>query len=367
MLLLMLTLVAAVAGAEPVTVYVAPNGSDAASGREPQTPVATIARAQEIARAARQGSTDGYKLVLRGGTYYLPQTVTFGPEDSGSQEVPTQLVAFGGEQVRLVAGRDLSQEVWQPWKGRIKQLDLTTVGLGGRVFRQLFCGRERQAMARTPNFDPSDPHGGKWALTEAAAEAGSKRVFKYAAGDMKPWADLSQAEVFIFHSYNYYATIVPLVAVDAAGRVARLGQDTYDVIQGDGAERYFVQGLFEELDAPGEWHLDRKNSVLSFWPPDGSSESATPIEVPLAEHVVAIDGAKHVLIRGLTLEVSEGGAVDIHGATACRVVGCKVGHCGVGGRSEAGRHGRTSAAWASSRPPTVPPSAMTSTTRAAMA
>jgi len=112
--LLLLALVAAAACAAPVTVYVAPNGSDAASGLKPQSPVATIARAQEIARAARQGSTDGYKLVLRGGTYYLSQTVAFGSDDSGSEQVPTQLVAFRGERVRLVAGRDLSQEVWQP-------------------------------------------------------------------------------------------------------------------------------------------------------------------------------------------------------------------------------------------------------------
>lgn len=330
---------AAAASAAPVTVYVSPTGNDAASGLTPETPVATLARGQEIARAARQGAQaarqnapQGYKLILRSGTYYLPQTLAFGPEDSGTEAAPTQLLAFKGEQVRLVAGRDLSKEAWQPWKGEVKQLDLKAIGLGGRVFRQLFFGGERQPMARTPNFDPSDPHGGRWALVEAAVEKDSRRAFRYAPGDMKPWADLSQAEVFIFHSYNYYNTIVPLASVDAEKRLAGLGGDNYDVIQGDGAERYFVQGLLDELDAPGEWYLDRKTSVLYLWPPKYPSgpiaSRREPIEVPLAEHAITMDNAGHVLIQGLTIEVSEGGAVDMHGCTGCRVVGCTVGHCG---------------------------------------
>jgi parallel beta-helix repeat protein len=68
-------------------------------------------------------------------------------------------------------------------------------------------------------------------------------------------------------------------------------------------------------------------------PENASGTAATtrdPIEIPLAEHVIAIDKASDILIQGLTVEVSEGGAIDIHGSTNCRVVGCKVGHCGVG-------------------------------------
>ncbi|MEI6500589.1 MAG: PDZ domain-containing protein, partial [Armatimonadota bacterium] len=121
LVILALLLIAAAALAAPVTVYVSPTGNDAASGLKPETPVATLAKAQEIARAARQGSAEGYKLVLRGGSYYLPATLAFGPEDSGTEQAPTQVVPFKGETVRLVAGRDLRKEAWQPWQGEIKQ------------------------------------------------------------------------------------------------------------------------------------------------------------------------------------------------------------------------------------------------------
>ncbi|MEN6302708.1 MAG: right-handed parallel beta-helix repeat-containing protein [Armatimonadia bacterium] len=337
LLALLVILLASTCLAAPVTVYVSPTGNDAASGLKPDQPVATITKAMEIARAARCTASEGYKVVLRGGTHYLPATVAFTAADSGTAQAPTQLVAFKGERVRLVAGRDLRRgrasagpDGWKPWKGGILQLDLKPLGLEGKLFRQLFYNGERLPMARTPNFDPADKHAGKWAYVEAAVEKDSRRVFRYAPGDMKPWQDLSQAEVFFFHSYNYYNTIVPLVSVDADRRLARLGQDTYDIIRGEGAERYYVQNVLEELDAPGEWYLDRKTSILYLYPPAGGAFDQASIEVPLAEHVISLDNASHVTIQGLALEVSEGGAVDLHDCTCCRVVACSVGHCGVG-------------------------------------
>lgn len=308
-----------------VTMHVSPTGKDAASG-DKTAPVATIGKAMELARARRGDDRAGYRLILRGGTYYLPQMIQFGPQDSGTAKAPTEIVAYPGETVRLVAGRRLTG--WQPWQGNILQLDLKTLGLEGAVFRQLFCNRQRQVMARTPNHDPADPHNGQWAYVEAAVEKGSSKVFRFAPGDMQAWQNMSQAEVFLYHSYNYYNTIVPLVSVDPEQRLARLGQNTYDEIKGEGAERYYVQNVLEELDAPGEWYLDRKTSVVYFYPPAGP---AGLVEVPLHEHVVHFTaGAEYVTVRGLTLEVSEGGAVHAQDASHCRIVGCKIGHCGVG-------------------------------------
>ena len=31
----------------------------------------------------------------------------------------------------------------------------------------------------------------------------------------------------------------------------------------------FVENIFEELDAPGEWYLDEKTATLYFYPPRG--------------------------------------------------------------------------------------------------
>ena len=69
--------------AAPVTVYVAPNGDDSRTG-DKAAPVATVGKAMELARAQRGGDKTGYRIILRAGTYYVPQTIQFRPEDSGT-------------------------------------------------------------------------------------------------------------------------------------------------------------------------------------------------------------------------------------------------------------------------------------------
>ena len=61
-------------------ICVAPGGDDAAAGTKDK-PLATLAAAQAAARAAK--AAGHVTVILREGTYYLPNTLIFGPEDSG--------------------------------------------------------------------------------------------------------------------------------------------------------------------------------------------------------------------------------------------------------------------------------------------
>ena len=44
---------------------------------------------------------------LRGGTYYLPQTLAFTPEDSGTKKTPVTYAAFPGEEPVISGGTRL--------------------------------------------------------------------------------------------------------------------------------------------------------------------------------------------------------------------------------------------------------------------
>ena len=330
------TAAAEVAPAAPpaAEVYVAPGGNDAWSGRlsEPNAgktdgPVATLGRAVELARAARGTRQDGYTVLVRAGTYYLPDTLALGPQDSGTAERPTRLAAWPGETPRLVAGRRLS--AWTPWKGAVVQCDLKAAGLGGVGFRELYCEGQRQVLARYPNLDSTEPNTKGWLYVEAPLTKGNAQSFLAYAGDLKPWADLSQAEVFEFHDVNYYNTVVAVKSVDPAEREVHLGAATYGAFAGNGAERYFFQNLLEELDAPGEWYLDRKTSVLYVWPP--APIATASVEVPTLDYAVHLQaGAAYVTIEGFTIEVARRTAVQVDEAQHCRVARCTIRNVGVG-------------------------------------
>ena len=77
--------------------YVAPTGSD----RNPGTlerPFASPGCAQQAAR-----QKPGWVL-LRGGTYYLPETLVFNARDSGTKAAPVVYQAYGDERPVLSGG-----------------------------------------------------------------------------------------------------------------------------------------------------------------------------------------------------------------------------------------------------------------------
>jgi len=92
--------------------------------------------------------------------------------------------------------------------------------------------------------------------------------------------------------------------VDRETCVITLAKNTsYDLRVGD---RYFVQNLFGELDSPGEWYLDREESVLYFWPPGDLAEG--DVFAPVTDTIVRMEGAKNVTVRGFTIEACDGDA-----------------------------------------------------------
>lgn len=106
-------------------------------------------------------------------------------------------------------------------------------------------------------------------------------------------------------------------------------------------DRYFVRNLLEELDAPGEWYLDRGSDTLYFWPPDDIARGGNvpdEVWVPVIGTIVAMKGANLLALRGFTVEACDGDAVRIHDCDDCVVAGCVIRNCGAWGVSIRGGH-----------------------------
>ena len=85
--------------------------------------------------------------------------------------------------------------------------------------------------------------------------------------------------------------------------------------------RYYALNLLDELDRPGEWYLDRKRSILYFYPPKPLADARVILST-LTDPMVVLNDASHVTLQGLKLETSYGEGVRIHGGTANLVAGC---------------------------------------------
>ncbi len=89
---------------------VAPAGDDARPGTASE-PFATLDRARRAVRELKREQPARKQPVvvrLRGGTYHLPQTLTFTPEDSGTPDAPVVYEAAPGEEPVLSAGQPVT-------------------------------------------------------------------------------------------------------------------------------------------------------------------------------------------------------------------------------------------------------------------
>ncbi len=117
---------------------VAPSGHDDAPGTAEQ-PFATPERALQAVRDLRLAETDPGPVTvsLRGGTYALRSTLTFGPADSGTVRSPVTYRSYPGERAVLSGGRRLPGP-WRPVPGKpYWQTAVPHTGRGPWVFNSL--------------------------------------------------------------------------------------------------------------------------------------------------------------------------------------------------------------------------------------
>ncbi len=323
--------------------HVSPGGNDRWTGRLPDAntartdgPFATLERARDELRRLRSASpavlppTETVTVHLRAGRHLLTRPFQLDARDSGTAAAPVVWRGYRDERPLIVGGRFITG--FTPHTGKILKADVGAQGFTGVVFRLLLCDGRQQILARYPNFDPENPYGGGFAYVagehvdmykEIPGE--DRRTLRFTAADDRAWAQPTEAEVIVFPRYNWWNNVVRIAALDRSTRTITLAADCSYAIRP--ADRYYVRNVREELDAPGEWYLDRVTSTLYFWPPDGADLGR--VFAPTLRTLVELGaGTAHVTLRGLVFEGCEGTAITFKGTTACRVVASTIRNVG---------------------------------------
>ena len=255
-------------------IYVAPSGSDSNDGSK-QSPLATIAAAQD---ALRKSQTLGQKpctVTLADGVYYLPEALVFTPEDSGSATFPVVYRAQNQARAVLSGGLKLDLQ-WRPYKNGIFQAQ-TPPDLD---IDQLFINSANQPMARYPNYDAAKKTD---AYQGYAADAFSK---DRAAN----WDDPVGGYIHAMHRSRWGGYHYRITGKNTKGEVTYEGGWQNNRQMGMHKQQRMVENIFEELDAPSEWFHDRGSNTLYYLPEPTTDLAKAVVEVVRLRHLVEIHG-----------------------------------------------------------------------------
>jgi hypothetical protein len=298
--------------------YVAPNGNDNWSGRldapnpsRNDGPFATLEHARRAVQSMRKSRRNAPIVVmLRGGTYFLGETLKLNSSDSGSADAPVVYEAYPGEKPVVSGGKLITG--WKTGSGRwTATLDPASY----QFFEQLFVNDERRYRPRTtkngylynegPVFVDSQSESCR-AFAQGRGQYACFDRFRFKPGDLREaYANITDVEINAFEKWTM--SKMRLKTVDTSSGIAYLTGATFQNPQDNGflrGHRYLVENVKEALSQPGEWYLDRGTSPwqLTYLAKPGETPEKDIVIVPQQPQIIVAENLSYVIFKGLAFE-----------------------------------------------------------------
>lgn len=342
---------------ECTQIFISPEGNDRGKGSL-ENPLRTIVGARNMVRKLRQGgklSDNGVVIWLKGGEYYLDDTVYFDNEDSGSLEAPVRIYAYKGEMVRLLGSKKIKYKWFEDTsdkitnliidkdaRDKIKMLDLKKhrltqygeLGHVGYVVRNqplppamVYIDKESMHLSRYPNTEN---------FNDIKNPVGLKQ-FTSASGRVKLWNSVEDIWIDGAVSKPWEWRKNKISCIDEKGTVTMVW-DFHSNITTD-KSRLFYYNIIEELDYPGEFYIDRKKDKLYIYLPQGTDEESDIRITQSDKTLIKLNNVKHLIFKGICFEGTRNSAIILDNNTEyVEIKDCEIHSCGLNGISVNGNN-----------------------------
>ena len=278
--------------------YVAPDGNDAANGSL-KTPLATIQNAIDKAQP-------GDVIYLLNGIYR--QSVAIKGK-SGKEGAPITLKAAPADLLSkkedsyglnkpVISGLDLLKLSWEA----TPQAGVYVASYTASSVQQLFFNGKPLLEARWPNT-PKDANG-DWDFFAhevwASADAEGNSYGNLACAELaKTGWDVTGAQAVLNVDHQFFTWTRPVLTHGAGSNTftyeKNLGDSVNKTDEGGLAgkwnhhNRFYLFGLKQFIDAPGEWFYDSKEQKLYVCSPNGKSPAEGTLEIKTREWALTAD------------------------------------------------------------------------------
>ena len=342
-------------------VYVSKSGNDSNPGTK-EAPLATVGRAVDAMRGAGPGT-----IRIGEGEYCLEQGIALDAKHGGTAELPLVIRGTEPGKTRLSgsrtvdAFRPISAEEAEPLVSEQAKQHVLVADLKRQGFPPLAAlpekhrahGREEVVFGDQPMQSARWPNEDFAVFTEvvdAGASAPTHWVqrdvyrpgsFRFPGDRANRWDFDRGVWLHGFWCYDWADEALKAGTYDPATGELRLAvKHAYGIgspRQKDSKRRFYALHVFEELDRPGEYYLDRENNRLYFWPPGDVTKK--PVRLTLCpKALVQADGVSHLVVRDLTIENGRDLGVELKNCRDCRIENCLVRNMGKSGINLSGSH-----------------------------
>ena len=347
------------------SLFVAPNAPAGGDGSA-KAPLASLRQARDAVRAARKAGKvaagQSVTITLAPGIYRLESPFELEAADSGEAGAPVVYRAATPGTARLHGGATLAPGDFRPVTdaGVLARLDpavrdkvlvcdvaaqgdfqpLRTSYGGVPVGPWLYVDGQPQTLARWPNGD--------WATFSKAVDKGlpdpkatdpalqKPHPGSFVCDDPRParWKLDEGVWLFGYWTHDWADEVIRVAGYDPEKKVIALaaphGYGIAGGTWGAAKRRFYALNLLEELDAPGEWYLDRAGKRLYYYPPAPLAQ-ASIVLATLSQPLVKLSAAKHVKLLGLRVEFGHGDGIVLRGCEGVEIAGCVVANLAGGG------------------------------------
>jgi hypothetical protein len=326
--------------------FVSTNGSDKNPGTK-EKPFATLDRAREAVRDAKKKQTSrSINVYLRKGYYQIEKTFVLEAEDSGNKNQSITYRSYGNEEVHLIGGKEISGFVPvkdpsilgrldEKCQDKVYQLDLKAKGindygeLSGRGFGkaitpshlELFYNNKPMTLARWPNNG--------WANIADTVIGKKDSCFRYDGDRPQKWSQTKDIWLHGYWTWDWADSYTKIGNIDFENRIISTlpPHGVYGYSKG---KRYYALNIFEELDEPGEYYMDRETGILYFYPPESLNNAKTFISL-LESPLISLHNTSYITFSNLIIEYTRGAGIEIIGGTKNLIAGCTIRNIGTVG------------------------------------
>lgn len=350
--------------------YVSPTGTNAGCGSKDR-PFATLEQAQSAVRALIAAGLDAPVTVTVAAGEYRTNGLVFDACDSGTEAFPIVYEAEG--KAIINGGVTLKGPAFMPLteserarlhgdaKEKVVRFDLTTLGLTradwgeicalgshgsaklydnailSPMWCELFFNDKRCNIARYPDEDflfTEEPVRGGDALEPTGLPKQDpkewyarrnplgdiRKIDKETALRVQSWKSLENVWLYGYPKYGWADDSTPVLSVNP--ETCEMETQYVSMFGIKPHAPYYFFNVFEELDAPGEWFLDRENGILYLYPPSDLASAEILLSIT-TDNLIRFDGASHITLKGFTFLSTRNDALNLTGddntVDACEV------------------------------------------------